>query len=162
VAVVELVRKRQVGVRNREIPSKINALFNDAEIAEIAAHPVILGESTERDAIDLAVSWDRHVDKIDTDRALASSDRRVWTEYDLVAALFQRDFLKMALDRLPAQLRERLRLIVDATDEQFRSYTVDDPSGRIGQVGGVDLAGRGWWWRRVPETGPIAEDLARY
>jgi hypothetical protein len=26
----------------------------------------------------------------------------------------------------------------------------------------VDLTGRPWWWRRVPDSGPITEDLARY
>jgi hypothetical protein len=32
----------------------------------------------------------------------------------------------------------------------------------MSRVAGVEPSGRGWWWRRVPETGPIAEDLARY
>ena len=47
-------------------------------------------------------------------------------------------------------------------DERFRSYTVDDPAGRMGKVADVDLTGRPWWWRRVPESGPIVQDLANY
>lgn len=148
--------------RQREIPPEIRSLFDDVEIDEIAAHPVILGEDTERDAIDLAISWSAHVSKIDADRVLPWSDRSVWTEYDLAAALHMRDFVQMALDRIPTKLRDRMQQVVDATDEQFRSYTIDDPRGRMATVAGVDLAGRGWWWRRVPETGPIAQDLAQY
>ena len=148
--------------RDREIPPEISSLFDDIEIDDIAAHPVTLGESTERDAIDLAISWAAHVRKIDTDRALPWSDRSVWTEHDLAAALHMRDFVQMALDRLPSTLRERMRQVVAATDEQFRSYTIDDPRERMAVVAGIDLAGRGWWWRRVPENGPIAQDLAGY
>jgi hypothetical protein len=143
-------------------PGEVRALFSDAEADEIAARPVVLGESTERDAIDLAVAWAAHVRKIDDDRALPWSDRSVWTEHDFAAALHMRDFVQTALDRLPPTLRERMQQVVAGTDEQFRSYTVDDPRGRMATVAGVDLAGRGWWWRRVPGTGPIAEDLARY
>jgi hypothetical protein len=148
--------------RDREIPPEIRSLFDDAEIDDIAAHPVILGESTERDAIDLAISWAAHVGKIDADRALPWSDRSVWTEHDLAAALHMRDFVQMALDRLPPALQKRMQLVVSPVDAQFRSYTVEDPRKRMAVIAGVDLAGRGWWWRRVPETGPIAQDLAGY
>jgi hypothetical protein len=146
----------------REIPPQVRAVFTDQEIAEIGAHPVVLGESTERDAIDMAIAWDSHVRKIDADRSLPWADRSVWTEHDLVAALYIRDFLEQALNQLAVSLRDRLQHYVATVDEHFRSYTVDDPAGRIGKVAGVELAGRAWWWRRVPASGPIAQDLAGY
>jgi hypothetical protein len=31
----------------------------------------------------------------------------------------------------------------------------------MAKIADVDLAGRPWWWRRVPVSGPITEDLAR-
>jgi hypothetical protein len=146
----------------RIIPPEIRSLFSEAELAEIAERPVILGENTERDAIDLAIGWQKHVQKIDADRDRPWSDRSVWTEHDLAAALFLRDFLQLGLDRLSPSVRDRLGRHVAATDAQFRSYTVDDPDSPIALVAHVDLSAKPWWWRRVPVSGPIAEDLARY
>jgi hypothetical protein len=90
------------------------------------------------------------------------TDRTVWNEHDLAGTLFARDFVQDALDQLPPSLRERMARWVAESDERFRSYTVDDPAGRMAKVARIDLAGRPWWWRRVPDSGPITEDLARY
>lgn len=86
----------------------------------------------------------------------------MWNEHDLAGSLFQRDFLAQALEALPEPTRSKLADWVATADQRFRGYTTDDPSGRMGRVAEVDLAGRGWWWRRVPDSGPIVEDLARY
>ena len=141
-------------------PSSI--LVSDDELARIAGRPVPLGAERELDAVELAISWVSRVEKIDRGRGLPWTDRTVWNEHDLAGTLFVRDFLQEALDGLPAPLRERLAVVVDAADEEFRSYTVDDPAARMSRIAEVEPGGRGWWWRRVPETGPIAEDLARY
>jgi hypothetical protein len=146
----------------RIIPAEIRSMFSDAEIAEIATHTVRLTEDTAPDAIELAMGWANRVQKIDLDRALPWSDRTVWNEHDLAGTLFVRDFLQDALEQLPATLRERLETWVAESDERFRSYTVDDPAGRMAKIAEVDLTGRPWWWRRVPDSGPITEDLARY
>ena len=147
---------------NRIIPPQIRAMFDDDEIAEIGTHPIVLGESTEGDAIDMAMAWAAHVQKIDADRVLPWEDHSVWTEHDLAAALYIRDFLQLALDRLSPSLRDRLQQYVTTIDEHFQSYTVDDPAGRMAKVADVDLTGRPWWWRRVPDSGPIVQDLANY
>jgi hypothetical protein len=146
----------------RHIPPEIRSLFSDAEIAEIAARSVRLTEQREIDAIELATGWANSVQKIDLDRALPWSDRTVWNEHDLAGTLFTRDRLQQALERLPAPLRDRLTGWVAGVDERFRSYTVDDPAGRMAKLAEVDLTGRPWWWRRVPDSGPIVEDLIRY
>jgi hypothetical protein len=146
----------------QSVPPEIGSLFSDAEIEVIAALPVRPTAQRDLDAIELAQSWANRVRKIDVDRGLPWSDRSVWNEHDLAGSLFLRDFLQEGLDRLPPPLRERLAGWVALADERFRSYTVDDPDGRMAKVAEVDLAGRPWWWHRVPESGPIAEDLARY
>jgi hypothetical protein len=143
-------------------PDQVRALFNDTELAEFAARPVRLGADRSLDALELTASWASRVEKIDRDRNLPWADRTVWNEHDLAGSLFVRDFLQEAIDGLPAPLQERLAAIVGTSDQRFRSYTVEDPVGRMGRVADVDLAGRGWWWSRVPGTGPIAQDLARY
>jgi hypothetical protein len=146
----------------RVIPPEIRSLFSDAEIAEIAGHPVRLADDSELDAIDLAQTWANRVQKIDRDRALPSSDHSVWTEHDLAGTLFARDRLQRGLEQLPPALRERLESWVAGVDERFRSFTVDDPAGRMGTVANVDLGQRSWWWRRVPDSGPITEFLTMY
>lgn len=145
----------------RVIPPVIRSMFDDAEIAEIATHRAKLG-GTERDAIDLSLAWADSVQKIDLDRALPSSDRSVWTEHDLAGSLFLRDHLQRALEQLPPSVRARMERFVGEADERFRSSTVDDPGERIATVADVEVNGRPWWWFRVPDGGPIAEDLARY
>jgi len=146
----------------REIPPDLRALLSDADLAEIRAHPIVLGTDPERDAIDMAVAWAKHVAKIDADRALAWTDHSVWNEHDLAGSLFQRDFLERAMGQLPTALREKLAVWVAGVDGRFRSFTVDDPDGKMARIADVDLTGRPWWWRRVPDSGPIVEDLARY
>jgi hypothetical protein len=143
--------------------SEIRTLLTAAEIDEIEAHPIFFGDNQHSaDAIHLAKDWAERVQKFDADRARAWSDRRVWTEHDLAGALFLRDFLQEALEQLSPSLRSRMESYVGRADAQFRSYTVDDPAGKMAKIADVDLAGRPWWWRRVPVSGPITEDLARW
>jgi hypothetical protein len=146
----------------REIPSEIRALLSDTDITEIAAHPVQFTDDKTLDAVDLAWGWASRVRKMDNDRALPWSDRTVWNEHDLAGSLFIRNFLQKALEKVPESVRPRLQDYVDQADAQFRSYTVDDPAGKMARIAHVDLAGRPWWWRRVPVSGPITEDLARW
>jgi hypothetical protein len=146
----------------RNVPDEIRLILTDDELSEIAAHPIALADGTESHAIDLAVAWNLHVRKIDQDRALPWSDRSVWTEHDLAGALFLRDRVERSLNKLPPTLAAKLRTYVDAADTRFRSFTVDDSGERLGKIASVDFAGRGWWWFRVPNAGPISQDLARY
>jgi hypothetical protein len=144
-----------------DIPADPRSLFDDAELAEIEANELTLGD-TRRDTADLAAAWAANVRKIDLDRALPSSDRSVWTEHDLAGALFLRDHLHSSLSRLRPELKAKMERYVTGVDEHFRSFTVADSGKRMGVVADVDLTGRAWWWFRVPDSGPIAEDLSRY
>lgn len=121
-----------------------------------------LSEQTSMDVFDLALAWASKVRKIDLDRALPRSDRSVWTEHDLAGMLFWRDFVAEGLHRLRPALRTRLEQFVQQADDRFRSITVEDSGRRMMAIAAVEPTGRAWWWYRVPETGPIAEDLAGY
>jgi hypothetical protein len=145
----------------QHIPAELQAMFSDAERAEIAEAKPLPG-ADKPDALGLAVAWAAHVEKIDNDRALPWTDRSVWTEHDLAAALFMRDSVANALGQLRKDLAERLAAYVSVADDRFRSFTKDDSGERLAKIAHVDLAGRGWWWFRVPTSGPIAQDLARY
>ena len=115
-----------------------------------------------RDAIRLADSWTAHVEKIDRDRALPWSDRTVWNEYDLCATLAIRDYLDAAINNLPAPLAVKVSKYSAGSDRRYRSITVTDSGKRMAAVAEVDPSGRGWWWYRVPDSGPILEDLTRW
>jgi hypothetical protein len=145
----------------KHIPAELHAVFSDAERAEIADAKPLAGPD-KPDALGLAVAWAAHVEKIDNDRALPWTDRSVWTEHDLAAALFMRDSVANALSRLRKDLADRLADYVSVTDDRFRSFTQDDSGERMAKIARVDLSGRGWWWFRVPTSGPIAQDLTRY
>ncbi len=136
-------------------------MFSDPERAEIAEAKPLPG-ADKPDALGLAVAWAAHVEKIDNDRALPRTDRSVWTEHDLAGALFVRDAVAAALGRLREDLADRLATYVSEADDRFRSFTKDDSGERMAKIAHVDLSGRGWWWFRIPTSGPIAEDLARY
>jgi hypothetical protein len=138
------------------------SLFRPVEIATIESHAIPFGSDETVDALRFAAGWATRVAKFDADRSLAWTDRTVWNEHDLAGSLHQRDFLDRAMSQLPVELRERLAVWVAAVDERFRSYTVDDPDGKMAKIAEVDLAGRPWWWRRVPVDGPIRRDLANY
>ncbi|MFJ6750434.1 MULTISPECIES: hypothetical protein [unclassified Streptomyces] len=137
-------------------------MFNQVEVDEIQAATVKLGGNTQSDSIGLAVAWQKNVSKIDSDRSLPATDRSVWTEHDFAGALFLRDHLERALQQLSPSVREKLERYVAEADGLFRSCTVDDPELRMLRVAEIDSAGRKWWWSRIPDSGPIAEDLARY
>jgi hypothetical protein len=145
-----------------EFPAEIRATFSDAELAEIDASKIVRADGSERNVAQLALAWQAHVEKIDKDRALPWTDHSVWTEHDLVAALFMRDFVEDALSQLRPELADKARQYVANADDQFRSFTAEDSGERVGRIAGVDMTGRGWWWFRVPTSGPIVEDLARY
>ena len=117
---------------------------------------------------ELLTAWSQHVDKIKSEVGLSGDDPavigdpRIWGAHDLPAALYIRDGIASMLAD-PRQVddpgrRERLARI----DETFRAITVDDQRELLGRLLNEDLGGRGWWWFRVPSTGPIADELRGY
>ena len=136
--------------------------LNSEELAQVEAASWVSEFGHKSDALTLTVGWANHVDKLDKDRRLPWEDHSVWTEHDLEAALRIRDRLAQALSRLPAPVAERLSAVVSEADESFRGFTADDTGARMARIADVELAGRGWWWFRVPVDGPIAIDLSHY
>jgi len=141
---------------------ELSAHFTAAELTAIQEASWVSEFGHKSDALTLTVGWANHVDKLDKDRRLPWEDHSVWTEHDLEAALRIRDRLAQALSRLPAPVAERLSEVVSEADESFRDFTADDTGARMARIAHVELAGRGWWWFRVPVDGPVAIDLSHY
>ncbi|GAA5067214.1 hypothetical protein [Nocardia callitridis] len=136
--------------------------FSEDEISEFEARSIALSSGDRRSALQLADSWAVHVDKIDRDRALSWTDRTVWNEYDFSAAIIIRDYLSDAMRNLVSPLSGKVLEYVANPDERYRAITVGDSGMRMAAVSRVEVSGRGWWWYRVPDSGPVLEDLARW
>ena len=145
-----------------EFSADVRVLFSEAELAEIDTNKIMRADGNEVSAVELARAWERYVKKINDDRALPWEDHSVWTEHDLAGALFMRDYVEDALERLRPELADKMRQYVAKTDDLFKSFTAEDSGERMGRITGVELEGRGWWWFRVPTSGPIVQDLARW
>lgn len=72
-----------------------------------------------------------------------------------------RDELVAAAEKLPAAVAERFADALERLDENFRAATVEGDEGRLAALFGTDHAGRGWWWRRLPDPVPWPEPDAR-
>jgi len=145
-----------------DLDERVRSNFSDDDISAIKDCAITLASGAERDALQLAGSWEAHVEKIDSDRSLPWSDRTVWNEFDLSATMIVRDHLERAISALPAALSTRMADFVADTDSRFMSITVRDSGKRMAAVSNTDIEGRGWWWFRIPDSGPILEDLARW
>jgi BMFP domain-containing protein YqiC len=88
-------------------------------------------------------------------------DPKIWGAYDLVGTLFNRDKVEAMLARLPEALADKVRGVVDEFDEEYRAITVDDDRGEIVEIGDVSRDRDGWWWHRIPDRGPVREELDR-
>lgn len=138
----------------------IGSTLTEEDTSEIAENATLRSDGTEEDVIDLIVAWKLHVEKFDQDRSLPWTDHSVWNEHDLAGALFLRDFTEDALKCLTPSLAAKLRHHVDEIDALFRTFTSDDSGERMAEIASVDMEDRGWWWFRVPDSGPIAQDFA--
>lgn len=78
---------------------------------------------------------------------------------DYTNDLCSRDYLELAISRLPADVSESLFALVADADETFRESTIDDGDGILGRFFRIDAASN-WWWRRIPRSGPLAAYLA--
>jgi hypothetical protein len=111
------------------------------------------------DLADLICAWKGHVEKIERDIPLPGSDRTVWGAHDLVAAVNLRSFLQEGLEELDPEIRQRVEHVVDQVDQRFISYTEIDEFGLLEKLDDRSNSNRGWWWRRIPKTGPVREDI---
>ena len=78
---------------------------------------------------------------------------------DYTNDLCSRDGLALVLDRSPARLKVQLASSVSYWDDQFKAATDPDVQSLVGKFFRLDNHS-GWWWRRIPPTGPLADYLA--
>lgn len=69
-----------------------------------------------------------------------------------------RDYIAEFAVAASAETREYIAGEVAAADDRFRALTVADAEGLVGQYYRIDDMD-GWWWRRRPAGGPLADYL---
>lgn len=110
----------------------------------------------------LLASWRAHVEKLEADLSLPSSDRSAWGVYDLIAALIIRDSIHDGMGVLDAALRSRFESLLSEIDELFISFTEPDVLLRLEKVDARPRGEDEWWWKRIPVTGPAREEAILY
>jgi hypothetical protein len=93
-------------------------------------------------------------------QALAmSADRYVATIDDYTNDLTARDGLEIALGQCQGPLHAKLKASIEQADGEFRARTRNDDDNALGQFYRIGESA-GWWWKRRPAAGPLAEYLA--
>lgn len=134
-------------------------LFTERERAELDPYRYQVTPHKSLNVVELATAWAAHVRKLDADRTMPPDDPRTWGPYDLVAALHIRDFLVRCAEQLPAELKDRVAATVAPSDQLFQEITQPDDGQLVARVEQESVAGRPWWWHRVPDSGPLLDEL---
>jgi hypothetical protein len=137
-----------------------------AAMAEPIALNFDAAENAALSAIDQALhenGWAAHVS---VERELSAwrnfsmeVDRYTATIYDYTNDLTTRDALEIALQACHGALLHKLRSHIQHSDALFLTRTEDDHGSSIGRYYRIDSS-KGWWWRRKPTKGALAEYLA--
>lgn len=110
-----------------------------------------------------SAGWADHVTVLklldDWQRLSTSVDRYEFTIDDYTNDLCSRDGLDVALRRAAPSVRIKLQRHIDLADREFVARTRDDAGAAVGRYHRVD-ASSGWWWKRKPFVGPLADCLA--
>ena len=78
---------------------------------------------------------------------------------DYTNDLTGRDALDLVLSWASPELIDRLRPEIQRADKRFVEATVEDDRSLIGRYFRIDNKA-GWWWRRLPRSGRLADDLS--
>jgi len=107
----------------------------------------------EMPLLDLVDAWSQHVLRLYSERGESfDSKPDAWGVWDLGAAYLIRDAVSAALDRAGAD--EPSCLV--AVDELLKVFTTErSPDWRALMN---EERGAGWWWSRIPSSGPVLAD----
>jgi hypothetical protein len=92
------------------------------------------------------------------DKLAASVDGYELTIDDYTNDLMARDGLEWVLGASPPPLHAKLLSWIETADHAFLAGTQDDGDGVLGSFIRIDETS-GWWWKRTPRAGPLADSL---
>jgi hypothetical protein len=128
--------------------------------AQLRASMVDIGYGRTRAMYDLILGWAAHVRRLKEERvASLLTNPSVWNEHDYVAALFIRDFVEAGLSLLDNSLVSVAQQLISRVDAEYMSFTQAGCRELLARVAQIDTANRGWWWDRMPTSGPVFDQL---
>ncbi len=78
---------------------------------------------------------------------------------DYTNDLTARDALEIVLAECPEPLRTKLKSAIEQADKEFLAGTQDDADHSLETYFRINPSS-GWWWKRTPRSGSLAEYLA--
>jgi hypothetical protein len=87
-----------------------------------------------------------------------SVDRYRFTIDEYTDDLTGRDALEIVLSECDEPLRAKLLLSIDQADSEFLARTQRDTESVLARFFRIDESS-GWWWKRIPAAGPLADYL---
>lgn len=132
-----------------------------AEAAHLERTAVSVAPTRSLDLVTLLLGWYEHVARMERELELPDSDRSVWGAHDLIAADSLRDFIAHGLELVPEGESRNFLIALNEADSRFLSFTEDDKRGIVLRLNGDESQTRGWWWTRIPCSGPVRRDLDR-
>jgi hypothetical protein len=142
--------------------------FSPAELLELQEITVSLSTDRKISLSALIKGWAKHVDRLESEHSsIHASNPGSWTVWDYIASLLLRDRVAETTALISDPLGSKIRAWVEKQpDAKLCSFTQADDSGIFArfasEVAEENLFSKGWWWSRVPVSGPVHEDLEEW
>jgi hypothetical protein len=108
---------------------------------------------------DVVKGWARRVDRFRAEAHSSLDDPATWGGHDYIGTLHWRSHVAAAIEQAPADVRDLMLERVAAVDQAFMSFTEPDPQGLVSRFANEQPPDSGWWWQRLPRTGPAREEM---
>lgn len=110
----------------------------------------------------LVDGWAQHVKRLYAERDYdLDGDPDCWGAHDYAGALYLRDTVAFGLEQTPLEIADIAQSSIASTDKLFLSYTEPDGAGMIDRFERAEHHDSAWWWKRIPKTGPVRQELIR-
>jgi hypothetical protein len=118
---------------------------------------VRLSDTREIVLLDLLQAWGQHVDRIRDEENLHAGHG--WTAHDLVASLVLRERIAASVGEQPTEIQSAAAEYLSGPDDLFSAISVEDRRGTVRRFADDVGSTSGWWWSRLPRSGPIRIEL---
>lgn len=108
---------------------------------------------------DVVKGWASRVGRFQAEERSSLDDPATWGGHDYIGALHWRSHVAAALQQAPADVRDLMLERVASVDEAFMSFTEPDSQYLVSRFANEQPPGSGWWWHRLPRTGPAREEM---
>jgi hypothetical protein len=129
---------------------------------QLAKIVVSLPDGRAKTLAELVDGWREHVARLrDESRSGTAIGPLTWGAHDYLAALNLRSLVSQSVEQIPSEAQQRAKALVCSSDEILMSFTQPDINGWIERFAGDRHAELEWWWKRIPLSGPVRDEILR-